>query len=175
MPSDIGYSFAPGAMDLPMEGQRRALPQSQAIRQLSLRLPSAPAARGAINPALLNSPGSAAAGANSWSGFNAIVQQLMQAMMPAEADFGAEMAGMGVPSAPPPRFTPGGHPPGLPPGVNDIPVVTRPPEREGPGTGTREEVPDFRVGGGRTPDLEAQPRSRVWPGYRVPLDRMVTG
>lgn len=83
MPPGIGYSYAPGA-DIPMngEGQGRApsrLSPQQAVKILSLRVPSALPSNAPVARQLLTSPGGSAAGA---SGLQSMIQQLIQGFRP---------------------------------------------------------------------------------------------
>lgn len=146
MPTDgIGFSFQPGATDIGMGGGRRgggggprgASPQ-EAVRILSLRVPERPSPTAIAPLPLLQSKGSAAAGAQ---GLDSLVAALMQGFRPpmqSNAPFlPNQTPTFGIPPQPDrPRQTPMPVPgtPSLPyPQPNDdVPVFTIPPQPDRP-------------------------------------------
>jgi hypothetical protein len=98
MPPGIGYSFAPGSDDIPMQGGMSggsASAPASAVKVLSMRVPKKAASAAIAPQALLQSPGSAGAP----GGFDPmLLQLLMKAFAPPQSN--------GVPNTPSMSGTP---------------------------------------------------------------------
>ena len=143
MAAQYGVSFQPGGEDSGPNGQRRSAPVQEAVRMLSLRLPTVKGARGISPQALLQSPGGA--GANT-GGFSleaalALLRKLRGANQPPQL----RMPSAGQPSA------------GMPAGMSPAPVSTALPQPDrdlrAP-TGPPRVIPGLETGEGPRQDVK---------------------
>ena len=105
MATQYGVSFQPGGEESGPNGQRRSAPVQEAVRMLSLRLPTVTGARGISPQALLQSPGGAGANTGGFSLEAALelLRKLRGANQPPQLQMPS--AGIGMPPT-----APGGAP-----------------------------------------------------------------
>ena len=114
MAAQYGVSFQPGGEDSGPNGQRRSAPVQEAVRMLSLRLPTVTGARGISPQALLQSPGGAGADTGGFSLEAAL--ELLRKLRGTNQPPQLRMPSAGQPSA------------GMPAGMSPAPVSTALPQ-----------------------------------------------